>query len=173
MRGTDLSKEETMFRNNDLLADFERLTKGLNLGVDFDRAMNDIADSFTAPTKGSAGVDAVRLADRFELYIDLPGIDPNTVDLTVEGRTVTVSAERTFVVADDAEVVHRGRRHGSFQRNFRISDDLDLEQLSARSEHGVLVVTVPVAASAQARKVAIVTDTDSIETTATNEPTAE
>jgi len=153
-----------LFRSSDLLADFERLTRGLNLNADLEKIdltnldltnvvdglTSTIQDSFAAP-----GVDAVRTSKALELHIDLPGVDPSTVDLTVDGRAITVAATRDFTVADDAELTHAGRRHGSFGRTFRLSDDLDTEGLTARSEHGVLVVTIPVAASAQPRKVEI------------------
>lgn len=153
-----------LFRSSDLLADFERLTRGLNLNADLEKfdltnldltnvvdgLTSSIQDSFTAP-----GIDAVRTAKALELHIDLPGVDPSSVDLTVDGRAITVAATRDFTVADDAELTHAGRRHGSFTRTFRLTDDLDTEGLTARSEHGVLVVTIPVAASAQPRKVEI------------------
>lgn len=149
-----------MFRHNDFLADFERLTRGLNLGTEFDQIVDGITNTF-APANASVApvagrhVDAVRSGDRYELFIDLPGVDPDSVDLTVDGRNVTVSTHREFAVAKDAELVHAGRRHGSFTRTFRLTDDLDIEGLTARSEHGVLIITVPVADSAQPRRIQI------------------
>lgn len=171
-----------MFRSNDLLAEFERLTKGFNLGADFDTAVfdgaiNDLSETVSGAfnnfsNAGSAGgVDAVRSPERFELYIDLPGVDPTTVDLTVEGRTLTLTADRSFTVPDGAELVSAGRRHGVFSRSFRIGDDLDLEQVSARSENGVLIVAIPVASSAKARKIIISTDPAVIDTAAIETPT--
>lgn len=168
-----------MFRSNDLLAEFERLTKGFNLGHDFDStnfdsALNDLSETFSgafnAFSGGSGGVDAVRSPERFELYIDLPGVDPTTVDLTVEGRTLTLTADRSFTVPEGAELVTAGRRHGAYSRSFRIGDDLDLDQVSARSEHGVLIVSIPVASSAKARKISISTDPAVIDAPAVEAP---
>jgi len=166
-----------MFRNNDLLAEFERLTRGFNFGPDFDpkgfdSALNDLTETVSGAfnnfsgQSGSGGVDAVRSPERYELFVDLPGVDPATVDLTVEGRTLTLTADRSFTVPEGAELVSSGRRHGAFSRSFRIGDDLDLEQVSARSEHGVLIVSIPVASSAKARKITISTEPSVIDTAA-------
>jgi HSP20 family protein len=144
-----------LFRSTDLLNDFERLTKGLNLGPDFDKTVEDLSTKFAGPFAGSSNIDVVRSSERFELFIDLPGVDPATVDLTVDGRTLTVSATRDFSVAEDHEHVLAGRRHGAFNRSFTLAEDLDTEGLSARSEHGVLIVTIPVVAAAQPRKIDI------------------
>lgn len=144
-----------LFRSTDLLNDFERLTKGLSLGPDFDKTVEDLSTKFAGPFAGSSNIDVVRSSERFELFIDLPGVDPATVDLTVDGRTLTVSATRDFSVAEDHEHVLAGRRHGAFNRSFTLAEDLDTEGLSARSEHGVLIVTIPVVAAAQPRKIDI------------------
>lgn len=147
-----------LFRSTDLLHDFERLTKGLNFGPDFnanvDQAVEDLSSAFTSAFGGS-NLDVVRNETKYELFIDLPGVDPDAVDLTIDGRTLTVSAERSFAVSDDAQHVHAGRRHGAFQRSFKLADDLDIEALTARSEHGVLVVSIPVVAAPEPRKIAI------------------
>ena len=147
-----------LFRNTDLLNDFERMTKGLNFGPDFDRAVEDLSTAFSGAFTGTANVDVVRTDERFTLYIDLPGVDPDTVELTIDGRTLSITAHREFSVAENAEHVHAGRRHGSFSRSFKLAEDLDVEALSARSEHGVLIVTIPVIAAPEPRKITITVD---------------
>jgi len=144
-----------MFRSNDLINDFERLTKGLNFGPDFDKTVEDLSTKFAGSFAGSSNIDVVRSTERFELFIDLPGVDPASVDLTVDGRTLVVSATREFSVGEDQEHVLAGRRHGAFNRSFTLADDLDTEGLSARSEHGVLIVSIPVVAAAKPRKIQI------------------
>jgi HSP20 family protein len=150
-----------LFRSSDLLADFERLTRGLNLGSEFDEVVDNLSNGFKAAGESNKfatpGVDAVSTASGYEFYIDLPGVDPSSVELTVDGRVVTITASREFNVADDAELVHAGRRHGSFSRSFRLGPDVDAEGLSARSEHGVLIVTVPKIEAPQPRKIEITT----------------
>jgi len=143
-----------MLFRTDLLTDFERLTKGLNFGPEFDKTVEDLSTAFTGAFSGS-NLDVVRSAERFELFIDLPGVDPDTVELTIDGRTLTVSANRNFTVADNQDHVHAGRRHGSFNRSLKLANDLDLDALSARSEHGVLIITIPVIAAPEPRKITI------------------
>lgn len=147
-----------LFRSTDLLNDFERLTKGLNLGPDFDKKVEDLSSAFTGAFAGASNLDVVRSSDRFELFIDLPGVDPDQVELTVDGRTLTVSAVRTFPVDESQEHVYAGRRHGNFHRSFKLADDLDVDGLRARSEHGVLMVSIPVIAAAKPRKIEISTE---------------
>ena len=89
-----------LFRSTDLLNDFERLTKGLNLGPEFDRTVDDLSTKFTSTFAGAPNLDVVRSDDRFALFIDLPGVDPTSVDVTVDGRTLTISATREFEVAE-------------------------------------------------------------------------
>lgn len=149
-----------LFRSTDLLNDFERLTKGLNLGPDFERTVDDLSTKFASTFSGSPNLDVVRSSDDYELYIDLPGVDPATVDLTVDGRTLTVSATRDFVVAEGHEHVHAGRRHGAFSRSFELAEDLDIDGLAARAEHGVLIVSIPVVAAPEPRKIRIDIATD-------------
>lgn len=152
-----------LFRSSDLLADFERLTRGLNLGSEFDEVVDNLSNGFktgheaSGPTYSGKGVDAVSTPTGYDFYIDLPGVDPSAVELTVDGRVVTMTASREFTVADDAELVHAGRRHGSFSRTLRLGPDVDAEGLSARSEHGVLIVSVPKVEAPQPRKIEITT----------------
>lgn len=146
-----------MFRSSDLLAEFERLTRGLNLGAEFDEVREGLSKNLSNAFIGGPGVDAVNTPEAFELHIDLPGVDPSAIDLTIDGHVVTIEANREFTPGDDAEVVHSGRRHGAFKRSFRLGADLDTEALSARSEHGVLVLSVPRSAAAQPRRIEIST----------------
>lgn len=147
-----------LFRSTDLLNDFDRLTKGLNFGPEFDKKVEDLSTAFTGAFAGASNLDVVRSDERFELFIDLPGVDPDAVELTVDGRTLTVSADREFTVAEGDTHVHAGRRHGGYSRSFKLADDLDIDALTARSEHGVLMVTIPVVAAPEPRKIQISTE---------------
>ena len=108
-----------------------------------------------APATGSAPVDAVRTGDALELRFDLPGYDPEQVELSVEQHVLTLRAERNWVLEDEDRVLLRERRHGSVTRQLRLSDGLDAGRVEARYEHGVLSVRIPVSETAQPRKVEI------------------
>jgi HSP20 family protein len=100
-------------------------------------------------------MDAYRQGDQFVVNFDLPGVDPASVDLTVEKNVLSVSAERRWDAADDIQVVASERPQGTFNRQLFLGEGLDPEKVEASYENGVLTVTIPVAEQAKPRKVEI------------------
>lgn len=100
-------------------------------------------------------MDAYRHGDRFVVEVDLPGVDPGSIDLTVEQNVLTVSAERRADLGEDAEVIVTERPRGSFKRELFLGEGLDTENLDARYDAGVLTVTVPVAEQARPRRIQV------------------
>ena len=100
-------------------------------------------------------VDAIRRGENVVLHFDLPGVDPASVDLTVERNVLTVTAERQFAYGEGDQVLLRERPSGKVTRQMVLGDNLDLDAVSADYEAGVLTVTIPVAERAKARKVEI------------------
>lgn len=117
-------------------------------------------DRLTQPgwTGGRAPVmpmDAYRDGEQFFVHLDLPGIDPSTIDLTVEKNVLTVSAERRWNRTEGLEMVVSERPQGSFTRQLFLGEGLDPDRIDARYEQGVLTITIPVAEQAKPRKVSI------------------
>jgi HSP20 family protein len=108
-------------------------------------------------TRSWMPMDAVRKADGVELRFDLPGVAPDSVDVSVERNVLTVKAERTWYLAEGEEALAKERAHGAFTRQVFLGEALDTEHLEARYDHGVLTVTIPTAEQAKARKVEIQT----------------
>ena len=100
-------------------------------------------------------MDAYRQDDHFVVHFDLPGVDAESIDLTVEKNVLTVSAERRWQPGDGAEVVATERPQGSFSRQLFLGDGLDPERIDAQYDNGVLTVTIPVAEQAKPRKIEI------------------
>ncbi len=101
-------------------------------------------------------MDAYRKGSEFLVHFDVPGIDPNSIELTVEKNVLTVSAERARQWGDDVEeVVVSERPVGSFSRQLFLGETLDSEHIDASCENGVLTLRIPVAEAAKARKVSI------------------
>ncbi len=100
-------------------------------------------------------MDAYRHGDSYVVAFDLPGIDPDSVELTVEQNVLTVRAERQFEPAEGDEVLVAERPQGSFSRQLFLGDGLDLDHVEAHYDRGVLTVTVPVAETAKPRRVEI------------------
>jgi HSP20 family protein len=119
---------------------------------DFDR----LADQLTAPRPAPAmPMDAFRKGDRVIVRFDLPGVDPESIDIEVERNVLSVRAQRSWERAEDEQVLAAERRHGAFSRQLILGDNLDGQQVDASYEDGVLTLRVPVAEQAKPRKVAI------------------
>jgi HSP20 family protein len=87
--------------------------------------------------------------------VDLPGVDPDAIDLTVERDVLTISANREWDHNEDDEVFVAERPHGTYTRRVLLGESLDSANLQASYDHGVLTVTLPVSEQAQPRKIAI------------------
>jgi HSP20 family protein len=121
----------------------------------FDRLSREL---FSYPTGGGTGwmpMDAWRRGDVVEVAFDLPGIDPGSVDLTVEQNILTVRAERRWQPEEGLAFFVRERPQGTFTRQIVLSDAVDLDKVEARYDNGVLLVTAPVAETAKPHKIEI------------------
>src|SRR5271166_259282 len=115
-------------------------------------------DRLTQPmwnARASVPLDVYRKSDKFVVRVDLPGIDPASLDVTIERNVLAIKAERSWTPADGDEVIIAERPQGAFTRRLFLSEGLDSEQITAQYENGVLTITVPVAASAKSRKIEI------------------
>jgi HSP20 family protein len=102
-------------------------------------------------------MDAIRRQDGIELRFDLPGIDTESIDVTVDRGVLTVSASRSQEYAEGEKPFVTERVMGSFTRRIRLSDSVDGDKISASYDGGVLTVSVPLTERAQPRKVEIST----------------
>ena len=102
-------------------------------------------------------MDAIRGDQDIELRFDLPGIDTDSIDVTVDRGVLTVSAKRSAEYAEGEKPFIRERIMGSFMRRIRLSDIVDAERISASYDAGVLRVHVPLQERALPRKVEIST----------------
>jgi HSP20 family protein len=102
-------------------------------------------------------MDAYRHGDQFVVHFGLPGINPESIDLTVEKNVLTVTAERGPSLQEGDEALVTERFAGQFSRQLFLGEALDSERIQANYEHGVLTVTIPVAEQSKARKVEVTT----------------
>jgi HSP20 family protein len=115
-------------------------------------------DSSSATAMWMPLVDIHEYANRFELHVDLPGVDPGTVELTLDGGVLTLSGERPQPIRKDSEEVHGQRLergYGHFHRRFVLPDTVDSEKVNATGSYGVLTVTIPKQAKAMPRRIQI------------------
>lgn len=119
------------------------------------RELDRMADQAFARTTPAVPMDAVRKGDTVTVYLDLPGVGADNIDLEVERNVLTVTAERRWERAEDEQVLAGERRQGHFKRRLLLGDTLDGDRVEARYDDGVLVVTIPVAEAAKPRKVSV------------------
>ena len=123
---------------------------------DFDRLTQQV---FGTPTRPAAmPIDAYRKGDDFVAQFDLPGIDPSSIDLTVEKNVLTVHAERKRADDDSVELLVGERPHGTFSRQLFLGETLDTDRITADYADGVLTVRLPIAEKAKPRRVEINAD---------------
>ena len=115
-----------------------------------------MTETFAAP------YDVYRFEDRVEVWMDLPGVDPDAIDITVEGREISITGRREAPVSDGAAVVSAGRRHGVFGRRLHLGPELGHEAVEADYVNGVLKLIVPIAEQAKPRKVPVGTSSTGV-----------
>jgi len=99
-------------------------------------------------------MDAWREGDEFVVEFDLPGVDPDSIDVDVERNVLTVRADRT-VATGDREFVAAERPRGVFSRQLILGDTLDTDRVNATYDGGVLTLRIPVADKAKPRRITI------------------
>jgi HSP20 family protein len=100
-------------------------------------------------------IDAYRKRDEFVAFFDLPGLDADSINLTVERNVLTVHAERHRPDSDDVELLIGERPHGTFSRQLFLAETLDTERIAADYTDGVLRLRIPIKEQAKPRRVDI------------------
>ena len=103
----------------------------------------------------AAPMDAYRHGDQFVVQFDLPGVDPSSIDLTVDKNVLSVTATRQRAFGEGDEVLVAERPQGEFRRQLFLGEQLDTENISAEYDNGVLTLRLSVAERAKPRKVEI------------------
>lgn len=128
----------------DPFRDFDRMTEQL-LGV----------PSGSARAPRFMPMDLYRSGDHYVLHADLPGVDPGSVDVSVENGTLTIKAQRSERSGHEVQWIASERFTGSYLRQVALGDGIDADNIAATYANGVLTVTLPVADRAKPRRVAI------------------
>ena len=135
------------------------MTTPYNPFKDLDRLFTTVSRTVTSDVR--MPMDLYRSGDTFTVKMDLPGVDPKSIDIDVDDRVLTVRAERAAEVVDTDEDkngwVSRERSFGTYARQISLGSGLDLAKIEANYVDGVLTLTIPVAEEAKPRKVAVTT----------------
>ncbi|MFT4234246.1 MAG: Hsp20/alpha crystallin family protein [Microbacterium sp.] len=118
---------------------------------EFDRMTTEL----TSKLAPHMPMDLHREGDHYVLSADMPGVDPGSVDIDVDGQLLTIRAERTPRTNDGVKWITRERPHGSYLRQLTLGQGIDTEGISASYDNGVLSVIIPVSERAKPRKIAV------------------
>lgn len=134
-----------MLMRTDPFRELDRLTQ---------QVFGNVAGTWSRPT--AMPMDAYRQGDEFVVAFDLPGVEPDAIDLDVERNVLTVKAERRpLATKDDVEMQVAERPLGVFSRQLFLGDTLDADRINATYDAGVLTLRIPIAEKAKPRKITI------------------
>ncbi|WP_438853928.1 Hsp20/alpha crystallin family protein [Agromyces sp. M3QZ16-3] len=120
---------------------------------DLDRLAASMIDSSRGPRM--MPIDLHRDGDHYVLSADLPGVDPGSIDIDIDGQLLTVRAERTLRNDEGVRWLVHERPSGSFLRQLTLGEGIDTSGISAHYDNGVLSVIIPVSERAKPRKVEV------------------
>jgi HSP20 family protein len=134
-----------MLMRTDPFRQLDRLTQ---------QVFTNAAGTWSRPT--AMPMDAYRVGDEFIVAFDLPGVDPDAIELDIERNVLTVKAERRPAVSTESvEMQVSERPLGVFSRQLFLGDTLNTDQIKADYDAGVLTLRIPIAEQAKPRKIEI------------------
>ena len=136
---------------------------------DLDALTRGLLTSETGSTRSPRfmPMDLCKVDDHYVVTADLPGVDPGSVDVSIDNGTLTLTARRSARTEDSVQWLANERFFGTYRRQLSLGDGIDASRIAATYENGVLTVTIPVAERAKPRRIEVAHggDTRSIEPT--------
>jgi HSP20 family protein len=126
----------------DPFSDVDTLTRGLLTG-----------ETGTNRSPRFMPMDLCKVNDHYVLTADLPGVDPGSVEVSVDSGTLTIAARRTARSEESVQWLANERFFGSYRRQLSLGEGVDAAAIAATYENGVLTVTIPLAERAKPRKI--------------------
>jgi HSP20 family protein len=123
---------------------------------DLDRLASGLFDTRRGPRR--MPMDLYRDGDHYVLTADMPGVDPGSVDIDVDGQLLTIRAERSLTSGEGVKWITREREAVSFLRQLNLGQGIDTENIKANYSNGVLSVTIPVSEKAKPRKIEVASE---------------
>jgi HSP20 family protein len=142
----------TRYRDPANLFGLQRLNRILDeafAGLQFPES-SVVTSTLFAPTDVSEDENALQIT------MELPGVDPENVRLSLENNVLTIRGEKQQEIDENNERVHRSERvYGIFERTFVLPNTVDADRIEARFENGVLIVRIPKAERARPREIRV------------------
>jgi HSP20 family protein len=132
---------------------FDQLNRELNNPL---ATVSGNDDANVATANWAPSVDITENEEAFVLHADIPGVKPDDIEVSMDNGVLTIKGERKTEDKTEKENFRRvERQYGMFYRRFTLPDTANAEKIEAHSEHGVLKVTIPKQAVAQARRITV------------------
>lgn len=117
---------------------------------------DETAEAGTVASDWRPAVDVQEDSSQYTITADLPGVDPEAIEVSLENGILTIRGERHGETEEERGSYKRVERiHGSFFRRFTLPDTADAENVKAKSRNGVLAITIPKQAQGQPRKITV------------------
>ncbi len=114
-----------------------------------------MSGTLRTPGSNAMPMDLFRKGDDFIARIDLPGANPDSIDIDIDERTLTVRAERAAETDEDIKWLSRERPTGTFARQLTLGYGLAVDRIEADYADGVLTLTMPVSEESKPRKIQV------------------
>jgi HSP20 family protein len=124
---------------------------------DLDALTRGLLTSETGSTRSPRfmPMDLCKVDDHYVVTADLPGVDPGSVDVSIDNGTLTLTARRSARSEDSVQWLANERFFGTYRRQLSLGDGIDASRIAATYENGVLTVTIPVAERAKPRRIEV------------------
>lgn len=133
---------------------FDQLQHEINRAHGYKTTAED--SNLTASSDWTPAVDIKEEMDKFILVADIPGIDPEQIDIHMENGILTIKGERESELKNEQKEYHRiERKHGTFYRRFTLPEGVNAEAIEATSKHGVLTLSIPKQEAVKPRKITV------------------
>ena len=125
------------------------------------RDLDRLTEQLLGTSAGSARaphfmpMDLYRSGDHYVLHADLPGVDPGSIDVSVDNGVLSVRAERSGRSEDGVDWLTSERFAGRYMRRLTLGDGIDTDAITASYDNGVLTLTIPVAEKARPRRIEV------------------
>lgn len=128
-----------------------------NLLAQFNDEINRLFDARYNPvSEWSPAVDVKETSNEYVLNVDVPGVKPENIDITLENGVLSLKGERQWENQDEQNNYKRVERaRGTFFRSFSLPESADADQVKAKSNDGVLEIVIPKQPKAQPRKIKV------------------
>jgi len=127
-----------------------------HLNRDRDEAIRFLNGAGCAENHWWPRVDVIEDAGNFVVLLDVPGVDPQAIEVTTEANILSVSGKRDGETQDEKTNTRiRERVTGEFRRSFRLPTGADTDAISANGKHGVLEILIPMKAEVQPRQIPV------------------